>query len=179
MPLYNSAGVATPYGSAGTGGGAYQSTMGLGPQGGSGYLGTMGMSPEYNDQLFAHIQKGISSNRDAQRQSVLDNTSRFGQGGGQDASLMAADKNAADQGIDALSGAEMQGAGLARQDRNAANDRFFTADQNQQNRTLQNNMQNNMLGQDSWQFNANRTDAQQAQMMKLFTSMMGAGMGGQ
>lgn len=176
---YNSRGIATQMPSQGIGVTGYQNSMGAGPGTGSGYLGTMGMSPEYNDQLFMNIQQNINKNKDASRQNVLDNSSRFGQGGGQEQALLGVNQGAADQSVSARSGAEMQGAMMGREDRNKANDRFFTAEQNQQNRLLQHSLQDNMLGQDAWQYTTNRNDAQQAQLMKMFSSMFGMGAGGQ
>lgn len=174
---YDSQGYAKQMPFSGVEDSGYQLTQGVGPKGGSGYLGTMGMSPEFNDQLFMNLQKNISAGRKSNRQSVIDNTSRFGMGGGQQQALMNVNRDAADASVQALSSAELQGAQMGRQDRQMANDRFFNAEQNQINRKLQQSLQDNLLGQDTWQFNANRSDAQQAQIMNMFMSMAGMGMG--
>ncbi len=151
-------------------------SSGYGTGAGSGYLGTMGMSPEYNDQLFSNIQQNINKNKQASRQNVLDNTSRFGQGGGQDQALMGVEQNAADQSVMARSTAEMKGAEMHRDDRNKYNDQRFMANENQQQRLLQQLLQENQLGQDAYQYNTNRNDAQFKQGMDTifsFGGMMG------
>ena len=149
---------------------------------GSGYLGTMGMSPEYNDQLFANIQGNINKNKAASRQNVLDNTSRFGQGGGQEQALLGVNQQAADQSVTARSQAEMEGARMHREDRGQEANRAFVGEQNLQNRLLQQMMQERLASQEDYQFSRNRQDAMEAEdrkmMMNLFGMGSNMGMGG-